>query len=81
MVMQTLSWQLWEEFERGGQRGVTCFSLWRLSHTGRVLQGVSWERLHEDPCRLPHFRFQAIDTMPSKNCISSLWDFRPFFND
>ena len=54
---------------------------WRLSHTGRLLQRVSWEWLHEDPCRLLHFRCEAIETMPSKNCISGLWNIGPFLND
>ena len=35
--------------------GITRFSLWKLSHSARLLEGVSWEWLHKDPCRLPHF--------------------------
>ena len=70
-----------QDHERSGQRGITCFSCWRLPHISWVLQGVPWQWLHEDPCRLPGFRCKIVEAMPAKNCISSVWDIGPLFND
>ena len=49
-----------EDFERGGQRGIACFSFWWLSHINRALQGISWEWLRKSFVDYPNFDVRLL---------------------
>ena len=70
-----------QNFECSRQWGITRFSFWWISHSGGLLQEVSWKWLHKDSCRLSNFWCAASKTVLSKSSISGFWDIRPFFND